>query len=145
MCHIRSRGNWLILLSYSLPPFYAINLMLLILYVIKFEVCKENIWKTKDFHRFYSIKLGYVAMWRRIAVLLHRRIQSRLCGDFPRINVVDMFMRRRATHKAKIAFMWRNGPFFRIKRLNLSYVYYEAKQNKVLITRISKAFDIIKN
>ena len=51
-----------------------------------------------------------------------------------------MFMRRRAKYKAKNAFMWRNGAFFHIMRLNLSYVYYEAKQNKV-ICKILTAFD----
>ena len=45
-----------------------------------------------------------MAVERRIAALPHKRIQSRLCGDFPRINVGDMFMRRHATHNAKIAF-----------------------------------------
>ena len=41
----------------------------------------------------------------------HKRIQSRLCGDFPRINLVNPFMRRRATHKVKIAIMRPNGAF----------------------------------
>ena len=56
-------------------------------------------------------KSGTYGMWRRIAALPHKRIQSRLCGDFPRINVVNTCMRRRSTHKAKIAFMRRNGAF----------------------------------
>ena len=59
-------------------------------------------------------------MWRRIAALPHKQMQSRLCGDFLRINVVNTFMRRRATHKAKIAFMLRNGDFLPHKEVELT-------------------------
>ena len=55
----------------------------------------------------YSIVLQNIpspfrhVMWRRVADLPHKWIQSRLCGDFPRINVVNTFMRREHVYAAK--------------------------------------------
>ena len=57
------------------------------------------------------------ALWRRIAALPHKWIQSRLCGDFHR--VVDTFMRRHATYKTKIAYMRRNGAFLSHKEVDI--------------------------
>ena len=51
------------------------------------------------------------ALWRRITRLPHKRLQIHLCVEMQRINGFTPFMRWKATHKGKIAYMRHNCAF----------------------------------
>lgn len=91
------------------------------------HVCYIKSYKT------WMLRSRIKALWLRIETLPHKRVQSHWCSDFPRIIVVNTFMRLGAMHKAKIAFMRRNSAFLPHKEVEPEFIYFQAKQSKVLI------------